>query len=140
MQPAFDSLALMVYNTAVAAANGAPVAVVWAQDITPWEGYEFLPDRARLLMRDSLRVLQPQLYSTLPAGQAIYFLLDWKAKRVGRLWAGPAIADRKAQWEYARAQFPERVLLYATNTTIQTEDGREIPVVYLNPRPWAERY
>jgi beta-lactamase regulating signal transducer with metallopeptidase domain len=139
-QQVYDSLNLVAFNAGLKAANGAPIVVVWARDVIPWETSVFLPDRARALIRDSIKTLQPNLYSGLAAGQAIYFVLDWKAKRVERIWAAPALADAAAQWRYARAQFPERVVLYATNVDITTADGRQVPVVYLNRSPWAERY
>ena len=54
--------------------------------------------------------------------------------------SAPALSDRKAQWDYARREFPEHVVLHATNVDVAAENGRVIPVVYLNRRLWAERY
>ena len=136
----FDSLQLVVFNAEMKAANGSPISVVWARDVVPWERYEFIADRQRDLIRDSLRVLQPAMYAGLASGEAVYFALDWKNRRVEKIWSAPTLSDRKAQWEYARRQFPERVVLYVTNVTVTADDGRVIPVVYLNRRPWAERY
>ena len=139
-QPKFDSLYLVTFNANMKAANGSSIRIVWARDVVPWESYEFIGDKHRDLIRDSLRVLQPAMYSGLAGGEAVYFVLDWKNRRVEKIWSAPALSDRKAQWEYARRQFSERVVLHATNVNVTAEDGRVIPVVYLNPRPWAGRY
>lgn len=139
-QSTFDSLYLVAFNATMKATNGSPISIVWAKDEVPWETYEFIGDRHRDLIRDSLRTLQPTMYNGLASGNAVYFLLDWKNRRVEKIWLAPALSDRKAQWEYARNQFAERVVLHVTNANVNAEDGRVIPVVYLNRRPWAERY
>jgi beta-lactamase regulating signal transducer with metallopeptidase domain len=140
MRQAFDTLHLVAFIAGMKATNGSPINVVWTKDQVPWEISELIADRTHTLIRDSIRVLQPALYSGLASGDAVYFVLDWKNRRVERIWSAPALSDRKAQWEYARGQFSERVVLHVTNVNVTIENGRVIPVVYLNRRPWAERY
>ncbi len=140
MQPAYDSMHLGVFNASMTSRHGGPINIVWAVDRTPWETHEYLSERMPGMILDSLRALQPALYSTLPAGQAVYFHLDGQAHRVGRIWAGPALSNAKEQWDYAQAQFPERGVLIATNLDVTTDDGRHIPVVNLYRLPWSMRY
>jgi beta-lactamase regulating signal transducer with metallopeptidase domain len=139
-QPAYDALHLVCYISEVKADNGAIIHVVWATDITPWEERAGVSPPLRTMLRDSIRVHDPRLYAAVPAGQAVYILLDTKTRSVAKIWAASAISDRKAQWEYTRSQFPERNLLRVANVVVTADDGHEIPVVYISRTPWAERY